>query len=966
MNKTSMSGFRIWALQDLSLLYILPAKSLQHETLVSTNTFKRCLSNFLNSSRIQKNTHKSRRINLSTISNNLEPIFPTWMALPEITMTTWNSRSPTYFLPSKANTEIIMRPKALKPLIKYEELPDRNSVSRTKDFKTLPNVQAGDFDFVYDDNTVIKSDKVCYDNCTSKIIFTLQENPELKINRTIEQELIDLSISTTASNVDSSSPAKSELKTPEVKQQQSRDRLKLQDDQHSRKYDSSQSLEFRNYTQKDSISQTSVITSKPLPSLFETLQGSNTMTKPLKCTKDAPSVFAEIERSHPLREYHTWKTSKIENMIKNEDRQFFASDMQQCTTRQGQSAGYQSSRFSHLAYSGSSGNEGSRKSYLPSVPRRVFSSKSYTMIQQSVREFEKLRKDLNANPLIIPLNTTRSHPDRISLVKLQSFSFDASKKRSADCEKDGKSQRSKREVEAERDDGACSREATRRSKSKKFCGKTRREDTCVSSQADTCEKRQDGKSKPSKRSTCPEPKKRKPCSWLEERCPDPRKCDAKARVSSRDRAQQDSNCSRKQERQSKSEGCEKSDETRATCQDSKGKNDCKSKYEKRYVKRDNSKKERKCTESTRKRSNSGRKRNSSRASDESCSKGDGKRRYSQQSIFPGPQDRKFFSTLISDIVRDTNVSKRLYTGCSKEEDQKLPSCEKTKRKCGTKEKDEIKKKCTKEPAKCISREKTTKMKVCQSLQKEKEDDKKSCESTKKSCHEKYCTDRKKSMKVLSAASLHTLLINFYFFVTNEKLKEETVKTPPSPKEKDKMPMDQSIKEQIDREYKEIDECKKGYKKEKKDDKVKIVSTKHKLTDLTRIISSYEEQQRMDGEKFASTHNKSIISTDAVFKWFNIQSRIINGKIPIIVKDVRLSNVMFDRSFSTAKLDYQDDFATERTMNDDKTAQNCSANSDDFTHGDELPNYVEIEYEDEEDDGYDSATIVDRSPKSIES
>jgi len=59
--------------------------------------------------------------------------------------------------------------------------------------------------------------------------------------------------------------------------------------------------------------------------------------------------------------------------------------------------------------------------------------------------------------------------------------------------------------------------------------------------------------------------------------------------------------------------------------------------------------------------------------------------------------------------------------------------------------------------------------------------------------------------------------------------------------------------------------------------------------------------------------------------------------------------MFDRSFSTAKLDYQDDFAIKRTTNRDNMAQNCPANSDDFVHGDELPNYVEIEYEDEEDD-----------------
>lgn len=93
-----------------------------------------------------------------------------------------------------------------------------------------------------------------------------------------------------------------------------------------------------------------------------------------------------------------------------------------------------------------------------------------------------------------------------------------------------------------------------------------------------------------------------------------------------------------------------------------------------------------------------------------------------------------------------------------------------------------------------------------------------------------------------------------------------------------------MKEQIDREYKEIDKCKGIKTKEKKDDKkVKMVSTKHKPSGLDRIISSCKEQKKKVCEKFASTPNESIISADTVFKWFNIQSRIINGKIPIIAK-----------------------------------------------------------------------------------
>ncbi|KYM85428.1 hypothetical protein ALC53_04671, partial [Atta colombica] len=161
---------------------------------------------------------------------------------------------------------------------------------------------------------------------------------------------------------------------------------------------------------------------------------------------------------------------------------------------------------------------------------------------------------------------------------------------------------------------------------------------------------------------------------------------------------------------------------------------------------------------------------------------------------------------------------------------------------------------------------------------------------------------------------------------------------------DKKSMEQLMKEQIDREYREIDECKKDFKKDEKGNKIKMISLE-KPTGLDCMINSYKKQEKQD-IKFISTRNKSIISMDAVLKWFNIQSRIINDTIPIIAKHVGLFNVMFDRSFSTAKLDYQDDFAIGRTINDDKV-QNYSANGDDF-HGDELPNYIETEYEDEED------------------
>ncbi|XP_077268625.1 uncharacterized protein LOC143900790 [Temnothorax americanus] len=702
--------------------------------------------------------------------------------------------------------------------------------------------------------------------------------------------------------------------------------------------------------------------------LFETLQQLNTMTKPqgttdtakqpafskIEILRNIPLKWSFMERSCPRREHHTWKSSKIENdAIRCDDHRFFASDVR--TMRQKQCAGYESSRFHHLAYSGSLENQGFRKSSLclPSVPRRAFSSGSCTVMQQSIREIKTLRKDLSANTSIVRLRSTRSHPDRISLAKLQSFSCDASRsKRSADCE-DDKSQRSKREDETKNTRSQKVAKSRCRIESKKICGKTRRKDTRASSQDDACEKRQQKKSKSCKNYMCPELKRQKPCSWDAERCPEARrKCDAKGRVSSRD-----SDCLQERGRQSKAykrrEDCEKSDEPRAICKDTiKERNDCKPKCEKRRKKRNISEKERrKCTGSSRKRSNSCRRRNSSRAGDKNCNKADGKRRYSQQSIFTVPQDRKSFSTLIPDIALGTNISKttqRFYASCSNDEkDRKQsPSCEKRRRKCETKEKDEIKKRCVKGPAKCISRKKTIhKMQTCQSTQKDKH--KKSCKSTKKSNREEFCTSRKKE------------------FMKNEKLKTDSVKPCTSSIMKDKKPKEQSMKGQIGREYKEIDECKKGFKKEKGGNKAKMVSIEHKPSGLGRIISSCKEQKK-DREKFASTPNESITSTDTIFKWFIIQSRVINGKIPIVAKDVRLFNVMFDRSFSTAKLDYQDDFAIERIMSNGKMAQNYSANSDDFIHDDELPNYVEIEYEDEEDDVYDIRPLVDRSPESIES
>lgn len=124
-----------------------------------------------------------------------------------------------------------------------------------------------------------------------------------------------------------------------------------------------------------------------------------------------PLKWSFMEQSYPRREYCTWKSSKIENdAIRCHDHRFFVSDIQRM--RQ-ESADRGSFRFDHLAYSESSGNQGSQKSmlFLPSVvPRRAFASKSCTIIQQSIREMKNLRKDLSANTSVIHLKSTRSQP----------------------------------------------------------------------------------------------------------------------------------------------------------------------------------------------------------------------------------------------------------------------------------------------------------------------------------------------------------------------------------------------------------------------------------------------------------------------------------------------------------------------------------------------------------------------------
>jgi len=97
-----------------------------------------------------------------------------------------------------------------------------------------------------------------------------------------------------------------------------------------------------------------------------------------------------------------------------------------------------------------------------------------------------------------------------------------------------------------------------------------------------------------------------------------------------------------------------------------------------------------------------------------------------------------------------------------------------------------------------------------------------------------------------------------------------------------------MKEQIDREYKEIDECKKDKvkeKKEKKDKTTKEASTDYKPTGLDRVISPCKQQETKDGKKLTSTPKEPIFSHSmkTAYKMLSTRSGIINSEIPIIPK-----------------------------------------------------------------------------------
>jgi len=100
---------------------------------------------------------------------------------------------------------------------------------------------------------------------------------------------------------------------------------------------------------------------------------------------------------------------------------------------------------------------------------------------------------------------------------------------------------------------------------------------------------------------------------------------------------------------------------------------------------------------------------------------------------------------------------------------------------------------------------------------------------------------------------------------------------------DKKPVEKSIKEQIDREYKEIDECKQiGITKKNDKDKIKKMSAEYSPIGSDGMIIPYE-QRKENNEKFTSMPNKSIAcnSTDALHK----SSRKIHEGIPIMARSV---------------------------------------------------------------------------------
>ena len=172
--------------------------------------------------------------------------------------------------------------------------------------------------------------------------------------------------------------------------------------------------------------------------------------------------------------------------------------------------------------------------------------------------------------------------DRVSLMRLQSFSCDTSKsKKCTDYEKDNNSHRSKCEDEIENDYDTYSQDIARRCwrESKKFCGNTQRKNTCASSQ-DVDEEQQERNSNFNKNYTNAKLNQKRLHKRDKKQCSEKQyfgnqkydENNAQERLLSknctrqdsllRDRASRDSNCSQKQDYIDIDRNCNKSNADR--------------------------------------------------------------------------------------------------------------------------------------------------------------------------------------------------------------------------------------------------------------------------------------------------------------------------------------------------------------------------------------------------------------------
>ncbi|XP_032676285.1 uncharacterized protein LOC116846491 isoform X2 [Odontomachus brunneus] len=558
-------------------------------------------------------------------------------------------------------------------------------------------------------------------------------------------------------------------------------------------------------------------------------------------------------------------------------------------------------------------------SFSPRATRRVFSSKSCTVLQRSVKTMAPSTKGSNGMPntnvSIVPLRGTRSHSGYVSLTRVRSFSCNTSKPwKPADCKDDNQQKsQSRRESESER----------------KICGeKTLRKGTCgqnnASSRDDTC-----GKRRRSNLKTCSDRRadlqKEKKCNAGEARCCSGKKidCNTKGRCSTRNSiSSSDTDARRCRNRQSKS-SCERKEDS-AICTDSSKKEiDCFRESKCGRQRTDDAICGKVLRERLKKNRFSGRRRDCSRSSSNKRHKSgcsSGKRRYSQLSFLSNyPQSHAPFGVLISDTVRGVrtgDATRRLYASCDKDKKNDSRSnslSEKPKETCETTKMQERKEKiCTKGPAKCVPRKSVPdKSQICDSTSREK----KPCELSQRSStcsREQYCANR----KGLDAK------------------KDQSTEQPEETRE-------ESVKERVEREFKEMNECKKH--RDKKDKRCRRSAVESKTASETCDQSKKDNTRNFTGSiaRLRSALNELSFSSPIS------RSGVVRDESAIIARNVGSLDVMFDRSFYTTKAYQQDDSAVKRSADHSGTLPS-SVNGGDFIHGDELPLFIEVENNEEEE------------------